>query len=168
MKIVKVKRGVANITDSVVALGIALVLIGVVLGLSYIAYNKFYATTEVTLITNLITETKQSRSSNGYGTSDYTTMLIQSGAVPKSSVSSGKIVNRSGGEITVKGTGVGFTVTDTQLANSDCIRLASQLGTSEMASTKINGQSITGEVTAVAATAACTTDSNTVIFTTKS
>ncbi|EDS7336261.1 conjugal transfer protein, partial [Salmonella enterica subsp. enterica serovar Pomona] len=57
---------------------------------------------------------------------------------------------------------------DTMLSNKDCINLAQKLGTSEMASTKINSQSFTGEVTAVMATSACTTDSNTVAFTTKS
>lgn len=168
MKIVKLKRGIANTTDSSASIGIMLVIVVLVLSIVYAAYNKFYAMAEVTLITNIVTETKQSRSSNGYGTSDYTTMLIQSGSLPKNSVSSGKIVNRSGGEITVKGAGTGFTVTDTLLSNSDCIKVAQQLGTSDMSSTKINGQSFTGEVTAVSATAACSTDSNTVVFTTKS
>ncbi len=45
--------------------------------------------------------------------------------------------------------------------------MASQLGTADMASTKINSTSITGVVSTIAATAACSSDSNTVAFTTR-
>ncbi|ECW9289655.1 conjugal transfer protein [Salmonella enterica subsp. enterica serovar Enteritidis] len=169
MKIVNMKRGIANITDSVVSLGIMLVVIAVVMGLSWVGYSKFYSANEVTVISNIINETKNMRASSGYGTSDYNQALINGGALPSSvSYSGSTINNRTGGTITVKGAGVGFTVTDTMLSNKDCINLAQKLGTSEMASTKINSQSFTGEVTAVMATSACTTDSNTVVFTTKS
>lgn len=169
MKTVNMKRGIANITDSVVSIGITLVIIAVVMALSYVGYNKFYAANEVTLISNLINETKNMRASSGYGTSDYNQALISAGALPSNvSYSGSTINNRSGGKITVKGAGVGFTITDTMLSNKDCINLAQKLGTTEMASTKINSQSFTGEVTAVMATSACTTDSNTVVFTTKS
>lgn len=169
MKTVSIKRGIANITDSVSSLGIMLVLIAAVMALVYLGYSKFYATNEVTVISNLINETKNMRASSGYGTSDYNQALINAGALPSTVAYSGSTINnRSGGTITVKGAGVGFTVTDTMLSNKDCINLSQKLGTSEMASTKINSQSFTGEVTAVMATSACTTDSNTVVFTTKS
>lgn len=169
MKTLTMKRGIANITDSVVSIGITLVIIAVVMGLSYVGYNKFYATSEITIISNLINETKNMRASSGYGTSDYNQALIANGALPNNvSYSGSTINNRSGGTITVQGAGIGFTVTDTMLTNKDCINLAQKLGTSEMASTKINSQSFTGEVTAVMATGACTTDSNTIVFTTKS
>ncbi len=169
MKTVNIKRGIANITDSVVSIGITLVIVAVVMGLGYIAYNKFYAANEVTMISNLINETKNMRSSSGYGTSDYNLALINAGALPSNVAYSGSTINnRSGGTITVKGAGIGFTITDTSLSNKDCINLAQKLGTSEMASTKINSQTYTGEVTAVMATASCTTDNNTVAFTTKS
>lgn len=163
------KRGIANITDSVTSLGISLVIIGVVLSVGIVAYYKLYATTEVTLVSTLINETRQLRASNGYGTTDYSASLIASGAVPNNvTVSGGKIYNRSGGIVAVKGNGVGFTVTDSDLSSKDCIKLAQSLGTSDMSSTKINNQSFTGEVTAADATAACTGDTNTIIFTTKS
>lgn len=169
MKTVNMKRGIANITDSVTSIGIMLVMIAAVMALAYLGYSKFYATNEVTIISNLINETKNMRASSGYGTSDYNQALINAGALPSSVAYSGSTIsNRSGGTITVKGAGIGFTVTDTMLSNKDCINLAQKLGTSEMASTKINSQSFTGEVTAVMATSACTTDSNTVAFTTKS
>ncbi|EGH9360824.1 conjugal transfer protein [Salmonella enterica] len=169
MKTLNIKRGIANITDAVTALGVTLVLIAVVMALSYLAYTKFYAANEVTIISNLINETRNMRASTGYGSSDYNQALINAGALPSNVASSGSTINnRSGGNITVKGSGVGFTVTDTMLSNKDCINLTQKLGTSEMASTKINSQSFTGEVTAVMATSACTTDSNTVVFTTKS
>lgn len=169
MKTVNIKRGIANITDSVVSIGVTLVLIAAVMGFSYLAYSKFYATTEVTVISNLINDTKNLRGTGGYGTSDYNQALINGGSIPSTySYSGSTINNRSGGTITVKGSGVGFTVTDTMLSNKDCINLAQKLGTSDMASTQINSQTYTGEVTSIMATSACTSDSNTIVFTTKS
>lgn len=163
------KRGIANITDAVISLSIMLVIIGIVLSLSIVAYYKLYATTEVTLISTLINETRQLRASNGYGTTDYSEALIASGAVPNTvTVSGNKIYNRSGGIVEIKGNGVGFSVTDADLSAKDCIKLAQSLGTADMASTQINNQSLSGEVTAADATAACSSDKNTVVFTTKS
>lgn len=163
------KRGIANITDFITSLGGALVMIMIVLVGGVLAYNKLYATTEVTLISTLINETRQLRSSSGYGTTDYSASLIAAGAVPSNvTVSGGQIYNRAGGVVTVKGNGVGFIVTDAGLSAKDCIKLAQAIGTPDLSSTKINNQSITGEVTAASATAGCTSDSNTVIFTTKS
>ncbi|EIK1335786.1 conjugal transfer protein, partial [Salmonella enterica] len=78
------------------------------------------------------------------------------------------IYNHSGGTITVVGANTGFTVTSTGLSKKECITLASQLGTSDMATTKINSSTINGIVSTIEATAACTTDSNTVALTTKS
>jgi len=169
MKTLKIKRGIASITDTVVSLGVIIVVISLVMGISYMAYTKFYAVNEVTMISNVINETKNMRASSGYGTTDYNQALIASGALPSNvSYSGSTINNRSGGTVTVKGAGVGFTVTDTKLSNRDCINLAQKLGTSEMASTKINSNSFTGEVTVAMATGVCTTDSNTIVFTTKS
>lgn len=169
MNAVNIKRGIANITDSITSIGIMLVLISAVMALAYVGYSELYAANEVTIISNIINETTNMRASSGYGTSDYNQAIINSGALPSNVSYSGNIINnRSGGTITVTGTGEGFTVTDTMLSNKDCINLAQKLGTSEMATTKINSQTFTGEVTAVMATTACTTDSNTIVFTTKS
>lgn len=165
----KVKHGIANITDFITSLGGQLVLIGIVLAAGILAYFKIFATTEVTLVSTLVNETRQLRASNGYGTTDYSAALIASGAVPSNvTVSNGQIFNRSGGNVSVKGNGVGFTITDTGLSTKECIKLSQAVGTSDMASTKINNQTITGEVTAATATTACTGDTNTVVFTTKS
>lgn len=163
------KRGIASITDFITSVGGQLVMIAIVLATGIIAYYKLYATSEVTLINTLINETRQLRSNNGYGTVDYSASLIASGSVPSNvTISGGKIYNRSGGLVTVKGNGIGFTVTDAGLSIKDCVKVAQSIGTPDLQSTKINNQSITGEVTAAAATTACTSDSNTVIFTTKS
>ncbi|EME1983900.1 conjugal transfer protein, partial [Cronobacter sakazakii] len=113
MKNMNMKRGIANITDSLSSLGIMLVLIAAVMALVYMGYSKYYATNEVTVISNLINETKNMRASNGYGTSDYNQALINAGALPSTVATSGSTINnRSGGTITVKGAGVGFTITD--------------------------------------------------------
>lgn len=92
------KRGIANITDFITSLGGILVMIGIVLSVGIVAYNKLYSTTEVTLLSTLINETRQLRSSNGYGNTDYSSALIASGSVPNNvTVTEGKIYNRSGG-----------------------------------------------------------------------
>lgn len=169
MKTLTMKRGIANITDSVVSIGITLAIVAVVMAFSYVGYNKFFAANEVTVITNIINDVKNMRSASGYGTDDYNLAIIKNGTLPSTYATSGSTIsNRSGGTISIKGNGNGFTVTDTSLTNKDCINLSQRIGTSEMASTKINSQSFTGEVTAVMASTACTTDSNTVVFTTKS
>lgn len=169
MKKLNVKHGIANITDSLSSIGMMLVVITFILALGWVVYSKYFSISEVTVLNNIITQTREMRASNGYGTSDYNQALISSGAVPTTVATSGStITNRSGGQITVKGAGVGFTVTDTMLSNKDCISIAQKLGTADMASTKINSQSYTGEVTTVMATSSCTTDSNTIVFTTKS
>ncbi|ELV7791146.1 conjugal transfer protein, partial [Salmonella enterica] len=98
MKTLTMKRGIANITDSVTSIGIMLVMIAAVMALAYLGYSKFYATNEVTIISNLINETKNMRASSGYGTSDYNQALINAGALPSSVAYSGSTIsNRSGG-----------------------------------------------------------------------
>lgn len=169
MKNSNIKRGIANITDSVVSVGVILFLITLVTGIAYVVYTKVYAVNEVTIVTNLINETRNMRASSGYGTTNYNQALISSGALPSNVAYSGNVIsNRSGGTITVQGAGVGFTVTDTALSDKDCINLAQKVGTKEMANTSINGHFFAGEVTAADATSYCTTDSNTVVFLTKS
>lgn len=163
------KKGIANITDSGVSIAIALFLISLVAGFAYVVWGNVGKTSEVSLLNNIIMETRGMISSSGYGTADYVPALIAGGSIPSNvTVNGGKIYNKSGGNITVVGNGIGFIVTDSQLSKRDCVGVATGIGTADLQSTKINNTSITGEVSAAAATTACSTDSNSVVFTTKS
>ncbi|MFT4464719.1 MAG: type 4 pilus major pilin [Sodalis sp. (in: enterobacteria)] len=164
-----IKNGVVNITDSSISITIGLFLLSLVAGVAYVVWGNVSKTSEVSLVNNIIMETRGMISSNGYGTEDYVPALIAGGSIPSSvTVSRGKIYNKSGGVITVVGNGVGFIVSSTKLSKKACIGLAKGVGTADLESTKINSTTLTGEVTAVAAKTACSSEANTVVFTTKS
>lgn len=165
----KLKNGIANITDSISSLGIMMVIIGVVLAAAAVAYFSVNSTSEVTLVTTVLTETRNLRASNGYGTVDYVPALVKGGSIAKSyTVSNDQIFNKSGGLLTVKGNGIGFIVTDTGLPERDCVKLARSIATADLASTKINNTTFTTEVTAADAATACVDSNNTITFTTRS
>jgi hypothetical protein len=170
MKSIKqMKKGIANISDQAVAIAVGMFIIAMVAGLAFVVWSMVNKTSEVSLVNNIIMETRGMVSSGGYGTTDYVPSLIAGGSIPSNvTVSNGKIYNKSGGTISVVGNGIGFIVTVTALSKKSCVGLASAIGTSDLQSTKINGSSISGEVTAAQATTACTTESNTLIFTTNS
>ncbi|TNV16093.1 conjugal transfer protein [Buttiauxella sp. B2] len=164
------KKGISNIFDSGVSVAITLVLLGLALGAGWVLFNKVYGATEVSLVSTIISETKQLRAANGYGTSDYVPALIKGGSISTTTTISGnQIYNKSGGVVTVTGSGVGFIVAETLLSDKDCIKLATQFGTTDMASTTINGTAFTTAVDAVTATGACSgSDKNSISFKTKS
>lgn len=165
----KLKKGIANITDSISSLGIMIVLIGLVVTAAALAYFYVNSTSEVTLVTTVMTETRNLRASNGYGTDDYVPALVKGGRISKSyTISNNLIYNKSGGLLTVKGNGVGFIITDTGLPQRDCVNVARSIGTADLASTKINNTTFTTEVTAVDAATACVDGDNTLTFTTRS
>lgn len=165
----KLKKGIAQITDQTVSLGISMVIIGLVLAAATVGYFYVKSTSETSLLTMVINETKNLRNSNGYGNDDFVPALIKGGSISKSyTITDNKIYNKSGGQVTVTGNGVGFIVTTNQLPQSDCLKLAKSLGTTDLQSTKINNTSFTGEVTAASAATACIDGDNTLTFTTKS
>lgn len=165
----KLKKGIANITDSISSLGIMIVLIGLVVAAAAVAYWAINSTSEVTLLTTVMNETRNMRSSNGYGTDDYTAALIKSDRISKSyTINNSQIYNKSGGVLSIKGNGVGFTVIDPQLPQRDCMTVAKSIGTADLKSTKINNTTFTGEVTAANAATACVDGDNTLTFVTKS
>lgn len=170
MKNVKsMKKGIAGITDSGVSVAISLFLITMVAAIAYVVWNNVNKASEVSVVNNLILQTRSMVSGNGYGTADYVPALIAGGNIPSNvTVSGGKLYNKSGGTITVVGNGIGFIVTDNGLSKKSCVGLATSVGTADLQSTKINGTTITGEVTAASATTACSTESNTLTFTTNS
>ncbi|AVF38202.1 type 4 pilus major pilin [Rahnella sikkimica] len=163
------KKGISNITDSISALGITVLLIGAVLAAVTIAYYLLNSTSQVTLLTSVISETRNLRNSDGYGTADYVPALVAGGSIARNyNVTNGKIYNKSGGLITITGNGLGFIVVDNGEPQRDCVKVAKSIGTADMASTQINSTTITGEVTAADAATACVDGNNTLTFTTKS
>ena len=169
MRFFKLKRGMINISDQGVNMAIIFTVVGIVAAIGYNVYSKFWALNETNTVSNIINEMRNMGEGNGgYGTSNYNQALINSEAISSKVRYSGTtIYNHGGGTITVVGANTGFTVTSTALSKKDCINLASQLGTSDMSSTKINSTSLSGTVSTSEATAACSSDSNTVAFTTK-
>lgn len=163
------KKGIANITDSISSLGIMMVVISLVVTAGALAYFYVNSTSEVTLVTTIMNETRNLRSSNGYGTDDYVPALVKGGSISRSyTITNNLIYNKSGGQVTVKGNGVGFIVTDAGLPQRDCVKVARSIGTADLASTKINNTTYTAEVTAANAATACVDGDNTLTFTTKS
>lgn len=165
----KLKQGIANITDSISSLGVMMILISIVVTAFTLAHFYVNSTSELTLITTVMNETRNLRSSNGYGNDDYVPALVAGGSISKSyTISNNQIYNKSGGLVTVKGNGVGFIVTDMGLPQRDCVKVARSIGTADLASTKINNTTFTSEVTAANAATACVDGDNTLTFTTRS
>lgn len=79
----KLKKGIANITDSISSLGIMIVVISLVVAAGALAYFYVNSTSEVTLVTTVMNETRNLRSSSGYGTDDYVPALVKGGAFRK-------------------------------------------------------------------------------------
>lgn len=117
----------------------------------------------------LLTNTKSMRGSSGYGPAGTSLVpaLIQMDAVPAGiTVTGNKLYNKYGGEITVVSTGLGTTTTSNQVPKESCIESASKLAGGRMV-TKINGgTAVTGEMLPTVAATSCTTDSNTIVWTT--
>lgn len=169
MKVKSIKRGLINISDQGVNMGIIFTAVGIIAAIGYALFSKFWAVNETNVVSNIITEVRNmGDGSGGYGTSNYNLALINSGAISsKVKYSGSTIYNHSGGTIMVVGANTGFTVTSTGLSKKDCINMTTQLGTADMATTMINSSSINGIVSTLDATSACSSDSNTISFTTR-
>lgn len=164
------KKGLMNTADANISWSMALAGLALVVIAAAIVVYKIATVSDMTTYTTIFTETKQFRPSNGYGTSNYIPTLINANVLPRSaSIQGDKIYNKSGGEITVVGAGVGFTMTSQNVNQGDCITSAQRFSVMDMASTNINGTSFTGEVTAPDANAVCKSgNTNTISFTTNS
>ncbi|HHP2613937.1 TPA: type 4 pilus major pilin [Enterobacter roggenkampii] len=164
------KKGVMQVTDAQIGWG--MLIIGLIAVMTYGAtlIFKSNSTTDLSTYSIIMNEMSGIRPSTGYGNADYTATLIKKDVLPKTiQISGTKILNRNGGDITVVGAGNGFTLSTAGIGQGDCIDAAAHLSVGKVTTTKINGTSFTGEVTAPAASAACTSgNTNTVTFTTSS
>lgn len=150
------------------------VMIAIVVGLFAIIgaiawYSKLTNTSnnneELQNISSIITNTRQLKTQSGYGPTgtNLIPVLIAGEGIPENMQKSGGTVsNVWGGAVTNVSTGTGYTMTYAGVPDSNCIFLASKSANSNSMSVRINGgTAITGEVTAIAATSACTSGTNT-------
>lgn len=150
----------------------AIVVLVVVLGLLALGASKMdmltgnsNATEELSNVQALYVATKGLKSSAGYGTSgtDLMATLIAGGGVPKNiTVAGGVATNLFGGTITVASTGAGFTLTENNLSQDVCIKLAMKVSAGgQFTNTSLNGGSaITGPMSSAQAGAGCTNSGN--------
>jgi type II secretory pathway pseudopilin PulG len=124
---------------------------------------------ELTNLATLMTNTRQMKTSSGYGTSgtNLVPVLSNAGGIPDTmEYASSVLYNAWGGTVTVLSNGQTFTITYTGLPAENCIFLASKGAASSSQQTRINsGTAITGEVTSIAASSSCNTATNSVAWT---
>ncbi|PAU63309.1 pilus assembly protein PilX [Pseudomonas sp. PIC25] len=152
-------------------IGLIIIAIGIGLAVSRGAglFGSSNISEEQSNLATLTTNTRALKGSNGYGTSgtNLVPSLIAVNGVPKNmSVVSGVLYNVYGGSVTVVSTGMGFTITSSSLPKDACIALATRAAKNEYEQTKINsGSAVSGEVTTVSATTACSSSANTITWT---
>jgi len=117
----------------------------------------------------LFANTKKLQSVNGYGPAGTNLVpgLIAVGGVPSDmTVSGGTLVNRYGGTNTIVSTGLGYTVTVPNLPTAACVTVAKNASSAGGVTTKINGGAAsTAPIDTASAAAACTSASNSLVFT---
>lgn len=143
----------------------AIVIIGAVAWYAKLTNNSNNGD-ELSNISSLLTNTRQLKTASGYGASgtDLIPTLLNGGGVPDNmQKSGGAVFNAWDGAVTIKSTGTGFTLTYAGLPPQNCIFFATKASNSSSITTSINGGTPTaGEITSVAASAACTGATNTV------
>jgi hypothetical protein len=159
------KAGIIDTTDINIGMMVRIFIVVLVLAAGAMVFWKSRSISDVNLASTMMNAMRNHRNSDGYGTGDYSEVLIKSGEIPSSAtVTNGQIYNSAGYPISIVGQGIGFSLTETGLSDKGCVNLATKLGTADLSSTQINGQSIAGEVTSQVATSACTGGNNTVVF----
>jgi prepilin-type N-terminal cleavage/methylation domain len=157
-----------TLIELMVTLVIGVIIVGVAVAGIKGVFGKSDVSTDIQGIASLQTAAKGLRSKGGYGTSgtNLVPSLIAMGAVPNTlTLSDNNILNAWGGSVAVNSTGPGFTITSAGIPKDACIEEAATLSLGAL-NTKINSSAaVTGEMTKVAATAACTSDSNTIVWT---
>ncbi|WP_313463130.1 type 4 pilus major pilin [Pseudomonas nitroreducens] len=150
-----------------------LMLIAIALG--FIAYLGFKMLSgsdvaiEQSNITTIIGNTKKLKGSSGYGTSgtNLVPSLIALDGTGSMGVSGSTLTNQWNGSVTNVSNGMTFTLTETNVPKSACITLVTKIAKDKQTSTAINGGTSTaGEILGAAATTSCSSDSNTIAWTT--
>ncbi len=171
MKLIKkTQAGFTAIEVLVVLLVGGIIIAGAAYGIDRLLSSSSL-TDEIKNINQLMVNTKNLRSTSGYGAAatDLTTSLVAIKGIPAGMpVVSGVIKNSWGGDVSVLSTGSAFSITYASVPKDPCIKLATKLSnTAGFATTKINSTAaVSGEVTSAAAITGCSTESNTLLWTT--
>lgn len=147
------------------------IVVGIFAVIGAMAWNSKLTNTannndELQNISSLITNTRQLKTQSGYGTTgtDLIPVLLRSDGIPENmQKSTTGVFNVWGGAVTNISTGTGYTLTYASVPDSNCIFLASKSAYSNALSIRINGgTAVAGEITSIAASAACTAGTNSV------
>lgn len=152
-----------TLIEMIIAIVIGLVLLAAAVGMIASSMSKSDISADANGITGLITNAKTLRANGNYGASgtNLNGALIALKGVPSTlSVSGTNITNNWGGAVNVVSTGVGYTVSTSDIPSDACIEQAMKLSRT-MLTTAINGgTAITGQVSAAQATAGCNASGN--------
>ncbi|ENG4975176.1 conjugal transfer protein [Citrobacter freundii] len=164
-----IKNGIIDTTDINMGMVVRFFIIVLVITAASVAFFKSRALSDVNLANAIINEMRNQRDSSGYQSStDYSASIIKSGALPSNAtVRNNQIYNQAGQPIQIVGNGVGFKLTESGLSDKECMNLAVKIGSGDMLSTQINGQTYTAEVTALNANTSCSGNNNTITFNTR-
>ncbi|AZC83960.1 MULTISPECIES: type 4 pilus major pilin [Pseudomonas] len=162
------QRGFLSI-DGVFWMMLIAVALGFILWMSWRMIGNSDVTIEQSNISSLIANTKKLKGSTGYGTSGQNLVpsLINIEGTGSMGISGTNLVNQWNGAVTVASNGMTFTITEANVPKSGCITLATKVAKDKQTTTTINGGSATtGEILATAASTSCSSDSNTIAWTT--
>ncbi len=155
--------------DGVFWLMLIAISLGFILWMGWRMVGNSDVTIEQSNISTLISSTKKLKGSTGYGGSgqDLVPSLITVEGTGSMGISGTTLVNQWNGTVTVVSNGMTFTITNSSVPKSACVTLATKVAKDKQTTTTINGGSATsGEILATAATTSCSTDTNTIAWTT--
>ncbi len=165
----KAQKG-ATIIEIVVFIAIGLIILGVAAALIAKGMSSSDIGTDTENVSQLLINAKDVRDVSGYGASgtDLVPAMNASKGIPSNmTITAGKPYNQWNGLITIVSTGLGFTLTSANIPMAACIKEATKISRPGTLTTSINGAAaVVGQITNVAATAACTNaTANTLAFT---
>ncbi|MGP0172697.1 type 4 pilus major pilin [Pseudomonas sp. NCHU5208] len=162
------QRGFLSI-DGLFWLMLIVVALGFIIWMSARMLGSSDVAIEQSNISTLIANTKKLKGSTGYGTAGQNLVpsLIAIEGAGSMGVSGTTLVNQWNGGVTVVSNGMTFTITESGVPKSACITLATKVAKDRQTTTSINGGSATtGEVHATTATTSCSSDANSITWTT--
>ncbi len=162
------QRGFLSI-DGLFWLMLVVVALGFILWMSWRMLGSSDVAIEQSNVSTLIANTKKLKGSTGYGASGQNLVptLIAIEGTGSMGISGSSLVNQWNGSVTVVSNGMTFTITEGGVPRSACITLATKVAKDRQTTTAINGgSSSTGEVHSTSATTSCSSDSNTIAWTT--
>ncbi|MDH0341961.1 type 4 pilus major pilin [Chromobacterium haemolyticum] len=170
----KKKQGGFTAIEVMVVIIIGIVIYALSTGKLSQLFGKSNVSEEISNVNTLLANTKQMKTTSGYGASgtNLVPQLISAGGVPPNvSVIGGVLYNTWGGAITIVSTGAGFTIQQATVPQDACIAMVTKIAKGgAFFSTKVNAATaVTGEYTTAQANTDCTSaTSNTTLWTSNS